>query len=158
MPRFPSSCDGVTEFGSCNGDTGGFCPKGIECTCKGGHAFCNCPNYRGPNADYWYMGEKCDQLWSTWDLVIMAVFPGVALSFVVAVIAQWIHYCKTTAKIKTQQERKSKSERQTTETHLNQTFQSEEPGHNSRYPDVQLFNVPLQSLQSAAWNPPQTSK
>ncbi|XP_040180992.1 uncharacterized protein LOC120914373 [Rana temporaria] len=137
------SCGGVADFGRCDGDAGGFCPSGIQCSCKGGNAFCNCPNYKGPNTDYWYMGEKCDHLWSTWDLVVMVVFPAAALAFVVAVVAQWIHFCKT-PNSKTSKQKKS-----------NETAQ-EEPGRNSRSINVPMSNIPPQSPQrAAAWSAPQ---
>ncbi|XP_072285766.1 uncharacterized protein [Pyxicephalus adspersus] len=145
------SCDGVADFGACIGDTRGFCPSGIECSCKAELAFCSCPYYKGPHTEYWYMGSKCDQLWSTWDLLVIAVFPGVALAFVVIVIAQLIYYCKITAKIKT---KKSKTINRIPESHPNQTFVSEEElGRRSRYVDVALSNIPpLSHQETAAWN------
>ncbi|XP_075041959.1 uncharacterized protein LOC142101394 [Mixophyes fleayi] len=116
------SCVNVPDFGRCSGQTSYFCPEGIECSCKDGQAFCSCPYYKGPNTDYWYMGSKCDFLWSTWDLIIIVVCPAVALAFVVAVMAQLIHFCKTKSHSKSEKEPKKKSERQTTNTHHNEAF------------------------------------
>ncbi|XP_030066786.1 uncharacterized protein LOC115475169 [Microcaecilia unicolor] len=90
-----ANCTSDTDFASCVGDTAYFCPKGIECSCKDGKPFCKCPYYRGQWGTYWYIGSKCDQLWNTLDLIVMVTLPGVALAFVVAVIAQAIHYCKS---------------------------------------------------------------
>ncbi|XP_069841768.1 uncharacterized protein [Dendropsophus ebraccatus] len=115
------SCDNVEDFGSCTGDVRTFCPSGVPCSCKSGRPFCSCPYYKGPNGNYWYMGHKCDQLWSTLDMIVVAVFPGVALAFVVAVTAQLIHFCKTKPKKKT-----NKSEQKTTETHVNKSFDPQE--------------------------------
>nr|XP_033800179.1 uncharacterized protein LOC117360485 [Geotrypetes seraphini] len=88
------SCTSDSDFANCVGNTANFCPKGIECGCKDGKPFCKCPYYRGQWGSYWYIGPKCDQLWNTLDLIVIAVLPGVGLAFVVAVIAQAIHYCK----------------------------------------------------------------
>ncbi|XP_056395754.1 uncharacterized protein LOC130291226 [Hyla sarda] len=129
------SCDNVEDFGSCANDAGNFCPSGVPCSCKNGKAFCSCPFYRGPNGNYWYLGNKCNQVWSTLDLIVVAVFPGVALAFVVAVTAQLIHFCKTKPpKNKTEKEKKTKSERKTTETHENKSFDPQE-GSRSINPD-----------------------
>jgi type III secretory pathway component EscS len=44
------------------------------------------------------MGEKCDQLWNTLDLVLVATLPGIALAIIVGVAIQIIHYCKGKSK------------------------------------------------------------
>ncbi|XP_063794721.1 uncharacterized protein LOC134949973 [Pseudophryne corroboree] len=130
QPPGAASCESVPDYGPCMGDTGDFCPRGIDCSCKDERAFCSCPYYKGPNTDYWYMGSKCDYLWSTWDLVIIAVLPAVALAFIVAVSAQIIHCYKTTSKSKTTKEPESQSERQEMNSHYNRAFVSEAPAHS----------------------------
>ncbi|XP_075692733.1 uncharacterized protein LOC142659970 isoform X2 [Rhinoderma darwinii] len=150
------SCADVEDFGICGGATGDFCPRDIACSCKAGRPFCSCPNYRGPNGNYWYLGEKCDQLWSTLDMIAMCVFPGVALAFVVGVTAQLIHFCKTKPKSKTEKEPKKKSERETTNTHQNQAFIPEVPPRN-QYEERSRGNVIVQApptVQTAQWNVP----
>ncbi|XP_068103806.1 uncharacterized protein [Hyperolius riggenbachi] len=151
-----ASCNGVPDFERCSGDTEDFCPRGIDCSCKAGHAFCSCPYYQGPNADFWYLGKKCDQLWSTLDLIAITVLPGVALAFIVAVTAQLIHYCKTKPRSRPKTENRSEREHQTVHSHQNPSFQSEA---DPRYVDVPLVNVPspaAQKLQgSAAWSAPE---
>ncbi|XP_053547959.1 uncharacterized protein LOC128639805 [Bombina bombina] len=115
------NCENVPDFGKCSGDATNFCPKDISCGCKDGVAFCSCPYYKGPNNDYWYMGEKCDQLWNTFDLVAVTILPAIALAFLVAVTAQLIHFCKTKTKKPTKKDR-SQKERLTTQSHHNQSY------------------------------------
>ncbi|XP_060612525.2 uncharacterized protein [Anolis sagrei] len=89
------SCTHVADFGSCLGNNVlDFCPPGISCGCKDQRPFCNCPSYRKGWQNYWYLGPKCDQLWSTLDLIIVIVVPAIALSATTAVAVQWVNYCK----------------------------------------------------------------
>ncbi|XP_052027724.1 uncharacterized protein LOC127675699 isoform X2 [Apodemus sylvaticus] len=92
------NCTSVQDFYDCRGNTTGFCPESIVCACKDGKPFCKCPNFRGQWGDYWYMGEKCDQLWNTLDLVLVATLPGIALAIIVGVVIQIVHYCKRKSK------------------------------------------------------------
>ncbi|XP_053130210.1 uncharacterized protein LOC128335636 isoform X2 [Hemicordylus capensis] len=92
------SCTHVPDFGTCQGNALNFCPKGVTCGCKDQAPFCKCPSYRNDWEDYWYMGPKCEQLWSTLDLIVVAAVPAVTLSVVAAVIMQWVNYCKRTPK------------------------------------------------------------
>ncbi|KYO38448.1 hypothetical protein Y1Q_0015686 [Alligator mississippiensis] len=87
-------CTNVSDFDNCMGNTEGFCPNSIACGCKDQKPFCKCPYYRGVWGEYWYLGEKCNQLWRTLDLILVAVLPGVALVFLVCVILQIVYYCK----------------------------------------------------------------
>ncbi|KAM9179858.1 uncharacterized protein V3H86_008771 isoform 1-T2 [Mergus octosetaceus] len=41
------------------------------------------------------MGPKCNQLWSTVDLILVTILPAVALVFLVIVIFQGVHYFKS---------------------------------------------------------------
>ncbi|KAM3910522.1 uncharacterized protein RB166_019370 [Leptodactylus fuscus] len=150
------SCNNVEDFGRCTGDTDGFCHSDIPCSCKGGQPFCSCPFYRGPNGNYWYLGKKCDHLWSTLDMIVVAVFPGVALAFVVAITAQLIHFCKTKPQNKTVKEPKKKSERKTTNTHQNEAFIPEEVARN-QYPNIPRINGLEQvqpKIQAPQWDVP----
>ncbi|KAF6090762.1 hypothetical protein HJG60_012155 [Phyllostomus discolor] len=92
------NCTSVADFDNCLGNTTDFCPKDIVCACKDGEPFCKCPNFRGQWGNYWYMGAKCDQLWSTLDLVLVTVLPGIGLALIVGVTIQTIHYCKKKSK------------------------------------------------------------
>ncbi|KAM4664810.1 uncharacterized protein O3C94_012807 [Discoglossus pictus] len=115
------SCENVTDFGYCEGNVESFCPENIACSCKEKKPFCSCPYYKGPNSDFWYMGAKCDQLWSTQDLILVIICPAVALAFVVAVTAQLIHFCKSKPKKKKGIDHNQKT-RQTTQSHQNQAY------------------------------------
>ncbi|XP_060105923.1 uncharacterized protein LOC132579516 [Heteronotia binoei] len=88
------SCVHVDDFENCPGDAHSFCPRGIACGCKDQIPFCKCPAYHNGWEDYWYMGSKCDQLWSTLDLILVATVPGVALVLTAVVIMQWVGYCR----------------------------------------------------------------
>jgi type III secretory pathway component EscS len=44
------------------------------------------------------MGAKCDQLWSTLDLILVATLPGIGLALIVGVTIQTIHFCKKRSK------------------------------------------------------------
>ncbi|XP_069062265.1 uncharacterized protein [Pleurodeles waltl] len=92
------NCSNVRDFGKCLGTTTNFCPASIECACKDQKPFCKCPNYRESLTDYWYMGPKCEHLWNTLDLILVIVFPAVALASVASVTVQWIYYCKNRPK------------------------------------------------------------
>uniref|UniRef100_A0A8C5NW72 Uncharacterized protein n=1 Tax=Jaculus jaculus TaxID=51337 RepID=A0A8C5NW72_JACJA len=87
------NCTSVTDFDDCPGNVIDFCPKTIACACKDGKPFCKCPNYRGQWENYWYMGAKCDQLWSTLDLILIATLPGIGLAVMVALIIQTVYFC-----------------------------------------------------------------
>ncbi|XP_009668258.1 uncharacterized protein [Struthio camelus] len=87
-------CTAVDDFQACLGNTDNFCPTNISCQCKDEKPFCRCNYYRVGWREYWYMGPKCNQLWNTLDLILVTVLPAVALSFVVGVICQCVHYCK----------------------------------------------------------------
>ncbi|XP_041501145.1 uncharacterized protein LOC121443459 isoform X1 [Microtus oregoni] len=88
------NCTSVTDFGNCLGNTTNFCPNDIACACKDEKPFCKCQNFRGQWGDDWYMGEKCEQLWNTLDLILVATLPGITLALIVGVVIQIIHYCK----------------------------------------------------------------
>lgn len=57
-----------------------------------------CPYFKGQWGDYWYMGAKCDQLWNTLDLILVATLPGIGLALIVGVTIQTVHYCKKKSK------------------------------------------------------------
>ncbi|XP_018086269.2 uncharacterized protein XB5889122.L, partial [Xenopus laevis] len=109
------TCEQTTDFEPCRGDIGNFCPSDIECVCVNLKPQCSCPYYKGPKGDYWYMGAKCDQLWTTRDLIFVTVLPGVALAAVIAVIAQLIYHCKTSASRKTSKSSQQQKERLTSD-------------------------------------------
>ncbi|XP_078004066.1 zinc finger protein 711 isoform X10 [Phascolarctos cinereus] len=44
------------------------------------------------------MGAKCEQLWNTLDLILIAVLPGIGLAVIVGVTMQAIHYCQKRSK------------------------------------------------------------
>lgn len=115
------NCTSVTDFDDCPGNVTDFCPKNIVCACKDGEPFCKCPNFRSQWRNYWYMGAKCDQLWSTLDLILVATLPGIGLALIVGVTIQTIHYCKKKSKenINDEQEQRNLSGLQ--------------PQHNSAY-------------------------
>ncbi|XP_023579561.1 uncharacterized protein LOC101577620 isoform X2 [Octodon degus] len=92
------NCTSVTDFHDCPGNVTNFCPENIVCACKDGKPFCKCPYFRGQWANYWYMGAKCDQLWNTLDLILVATLPGVGLALIVGITIQTIHYCKRKSK------------------------------------------------------------
>ncbi|XP_073498266.1 uncharacterized protein [Phyllobates terribilis] len=147
------SCADVEDFGHCTGDTGDFCPDGIACSCRSSRPFCSCPYYTGPNGNYWYLGEKCDQLWSTLDMIVICVLPAVALAFIVAVTAQLIHFCKTKPRSKTVKVAKN-SERKTTNTHQNRAYVPD-PEQIHPYKDRSAVNVQVQpQIQTAQWTAP----
>ncbi|XP_013926325.1 PREDICTED: uncharacterized protein LOC106552540 [Thamnophis sirtalis] len=98
-------CTHVADFGNCVGDTNDFCPKGIACGCKDKAPYCKCPSYRNKWADYWYMGPKCNYLWSTLDLILMIAVPAVTLSMVVFTLTKWTAYCRSQPKKSRSQER-----------------------------------------------------
>ncbi|XP_042334966.1 uncharacterized protein LOC121936628 isoform X2 [Sceloporus undulatus] len=87
-------CTHVADFDNCPGNPLDFCPRGVACGCKDQKPVCKCPAYRSGWQNYWYLGSKCDQLWSTLDLIVVAALPAVALSLTVAVAMQWSNYCK----------------------------------------------------------------
>ncbi|EDM07079.1 similar to RIKEN cDNA 2010106E10 (predicted), isoform CRA_a [Rattus norvegicus] len=115
------NCASVEDFKDCLGNTTGFCPKSIACACKDGKPFCKCPNFRGQWGDYWYMGEKCEQLWNTLDLILVATLPGIALAIIVGVAIQVIHYCK------------GKSKKHGDHNRVERSMSELRPQHNSAY-------------------------
>nr|XP_020820168.1 zinc finger protein 711 isoform X8 [Phascolarctos cinereus] len=92
------NCTDVPDFGECLGSVYDFCPRDIVCACKNGVPFCKCPNFIGQWGNYWYMGAKCEQLWNTLDLILIAVLPGIGLAVIVGVTMQAIHYCQKRSK------------------------------------------------------------
>ncbi|EHB00194.1 Apolipoprotein O-like protein [Heterocephalus glaber] len=113
-----ANCTSVTNFDDCPENITDFCPENIACACKDGEPFCKCPYFRGQWGNYWYMGTKCDQLWSTMDLILVATLPGVGLALIVGVTIQTIHYCK-------------KKSKKNTDNHREQSVSSEyQPQHN----------------------------
>ncbi|XP_050998432.1 uncharacterized protein LOC127185879 isoform X2 [Acomys russatus] len=92
------NCTSVKDFDDCLGNTTDFCPQNIVCACKDEKPFCKCSNFRGQWGDYWYMGGKCEQLWNTLDLILVATLPGIALAVIVGVVIQIAHYCKGKSK------------------------------------------------------------
>ncbi|KFO19774.1 hypothetical protein H920_18843 [Fukomys damarensis] len=99
------NCTSVTNFDDCPENVTDFCPENIACVCKDGEPFCKCPYFRGQWGNYWYMGMKCDQLWNTLDLILVATLPGVGLALIVGVTIQTIHYCKKKSKNNTDNHR-----------------------------------------------------
>ncbi|XP_060230981.1 uncharacterized protein LOC132650056 [Meriones unguiculatus] len=134
------NCTSVKDFDDCLGNTTNFCPKSIVCACKDGKPFCKCPNYRGQWGNYWYMGNKCEQLWNTLDLILVATLPGIALALIVGVVIQIIHYCKG----------KSKKNR---DHHSEERSMTElRPQHNSAYGFSTVGNLPQLNQGKNPWN------
>uniref|UniRef100_A0A8D2DZ10 Uncharacterized protein n=1 Tax=Sciurus vulgaris TaxID=55149 RepID=A0A8D2DZ10_SCIVU len=104
-----SNCTSVTDFDDCPGNITDFCPENIVCACKDGEPFCKCLNFRGQWGNYWFMGAKCDQLWNTLDLILVATLPGIGLALIVGVTIQTIHYCKKNSKKNIDNNREQKS-------------------------------------------------
>ncbi|XP_075428986.1 uncharacterized protein LOC142467325 isoform X1 [Ascaphus truei] len=152
MTAAEPSCADVEDYGNCSGDPANFCPKDIGCSCKDGFPFCKCPYYKGPRADYWYIGPKCDQLWNTRDLIFVIVLPAFALACVVAVTAQCIHCCKTTRK-KSRKTDGRQTERLTTNSHHNQAYVPERDAnlHNMEHPLAKAIS----QMQQTKVTPPQ---
>ncbi|KAF7473666.1 Hypothetical predicted protein [Marmota monax] len=115
------NCTSVTDFDDCPGNITDFCPENIVCACKDGEPFCKCPNFRGRWGNYWFMGAKCDQLWNTLDLILVATLPGIGLALIVGVTIQTIHYCKKKSKKNLDNNREQKS------------LSGLRPQHNSAY-------------------------
>ncbi|XP_048191310.1 uncharacterized protein LOC125343038 [Perognathus longimembris pacificus] len=99
------NCTDVRDFDDCRGNAADICPENITCACKDGKPFCKCPNYRGKWGNYWYMGDKCEQLWNTLDLVLVATLPGIGLALIVAVTIKSIDYCRRMSKKNTDDHR-----------------------------------------------------
>ncbi|XP_057573604.1 meprin A subunit beta-like [Hippopotamus amphibius kiboko] len=116
------NCTSVTDFDDCPGNITDFCPDNSVCACKDGEPFCKCPNFRGRWGNYWYMGTKCDQLWNTLDLILVAALPGIGLAFLVGVTIQTVHYCKKRSKKNINDHREQRS------------LSGLQPQHNSAYP------------------------
>ncbi|XP_051035424.1 uncharacterized protein LOC127218442 [Phodopus roborovskii] len=133
-------CSSVKDFDDCLGNTTDFCPRDVACACKDGKPFCKCPNYRGQWGDYWYMGDKCKQLWTTVDLILVATLPGIALAVIVGVAIQIIHYCKRESK---KNERHHREERSMPEL---------QPYHNSAYGLDTDRNFPQLNQSKNPWN------
>ncbi|XP_056347666.1 uncharacterized protein LOC130253249 [Oenanthe melanoleuca] len=86
------NCTGVKDFEACRGNTNKFCPKDILCQCKNEKPFCRCEYYRIGWKEYWYMGPKCNHLWNTLTLILVATLPAAALVIIVVVIFLTV-YC-----------------------------------------------------------------
>lgn len=114
------NCTSVTDFDDCPGNVKDFCPENIVCACKDGKPFCKCPNFRGQWGNYWFLGAKCDQLWNTLDLILVATLPGIGLALIVGVTIQTIHYCK-------------KKSKKNINNHREQNLSGLQPQHNSAY-------------------------
>ncbi|XP_059535100.1 uncharacterized protein LOC132224038 [Myotis daubentonii] len=134
------NCTSVTDFDDCPGNITDFCPKNIVCACKDGEPFCKCPNFRGRWGNYWYMGAKCDQLWNTLDLILVATLPGIGLAFIVGVTIQTVHYCKKKSKKNIDDEREQRD---------SSGFQ---PQHNYAY----AFDTPMKLSQPNQGQNPRT--
>ncbi|KFV89839.1 hypothetical protein N326_00549, partial [Eurypyga helias] len=72
-------CTGVQDFKACLGNAENFCPANISCQCKNEKPFCRCDYFRVDWIEYWYMGPKCNHLWSTLDFILVTILPAVAL-------------------------------------------------------------------------------
>lgn len=134
------NCTSVTDFDDCPGNTGDFCPKSIVCACKDGEPFCKCPYFRGRWGNYWYMGTKCDQIWNTLDLILVATLPGIGLALIVGVTIQTVHYCKKKSKKNIDDHREERS---------SPGFQ---PQHNSAY----VFDTAMRLSQPDQGQSPRT--
>ncbi|KAG8448395.1 hypothetical protein GDO86_015476 [Hymenochirus boettgeri] len=125
------SCENEQDFQQCSGHTGNFCPNNIPCICVNRQPQCSCPYYKGPKGDYWYMGAKCDQLWTTHDLILVTVLPAVTLAVVVAVTAQIIHACKAKSSKKTG--RNSQQHTELVRSHHNHNQQQSQMEHSTNF-------------------------
>ncbi|KAM6381213.1 uncharacterized protein J5M81_009169 [Pluvialis apricaria] len=89
------NCTGVEDFSACRDNTDSFCPNNISCQCKNEKPFCRCDYFRVDWQEYWYMGPKCNHLWSTLDFILVTILPAVALVIIVVVIFYSVYYCKS---------------------------------------------------------------
>lgn len=55
---------------------------------------CRCDYFRVDWQEYWYMGPKCNHLWSTSDLILVTILPAVGLVIIVVGIFYSVYYCK----------------------------------------------------------------
>ncbi|XP_043913067.1 uncharacterized protein LOC122789702 [Protopterus annectens] len=115
-----TNCTGINDFQKCSSVSKDFCPSGISCLCKNQNPFCSCPNYKDGWIDYWYMGSRCEQLWSTIDLILIATLPAIALTMLVAVIMQIVNCCSQPKAPKTTQSQKQTSNQRRKESEKNE--------------------------------------
>lgn len=132
------NCTSVPDFQNCPGNVKDFCPKNIICACKDEEPFCQCPNFRGRLGNYWYMGAKCEQLWNTLDLILVATLPGLGFALIVGLTIQIIHCYRNNLK-------RNKNN------HRQQSFSGTPSQHHSTY----AFNTAVipQPYQSQVQNP-----
>uniref|UniRef100_A0A8C3WIN1 Uncharacterized protein n=1 Tax=Catagonus wagneri TaxID=51154 RepID=A0A8C3WIN1_9CETA len=83
------------------------------------------------------MGAKCDQLWNTLDLILVAALPGIGLALLVGVTIQTIHYCKKRSKKDTNDHREQRN------------LSGLQPQHNS----VHAFDTAMRTQPDQGQNP-----
>ncbi|XP_031427271.1 uncharacterized protein zgc:158432 [Clupea harengus] len=81
-------CSGVVDYNLCKptaDTTADKCGSNSTCSCKDQQPYCRCNSY----TDEWFIGENCDQKWTTVTFALVASLPGLGLAIIVGVIV----YC-----------------------------------------------------------------
>ncbi|XP_037389139.1 translation initiation factor IF-2 isoform X2 [Pygocentrus nattereri] len=100
-------CTGVLDFALCKDSDTFNCNKSISaCFCKSGKPFCRCNNFK----DEFYLGENCNQKWTTLTFALVASLPGITLALVVGVTVHIIHICQKSSKSTGESKQQSSSE------------------------------------------------
>ncbi|XP_066571435.1 uncharacterized protein LOC136760088 [Amia ocellicauda] len=71
------------------------CSSAGSCYCRQNQPYCRCHNYNEGSVEFWYLGQGCDQLWSTTTLILVTTLPALALALLVGVLVQCVHYWRT---------------------------------------------------------------
>ncbi|KAL7834183.1 hypothetical protein SRHO_G00284300 [Serrasalmus rhombeus] len=100
-------CTGVLDFEPCKDSDTFNCSISISaCFCKSGEPFCRCNNFK----DEFYLGEDCNQKWTTLTFALVASLPGITLALVVGVTVHIIHICQKSSKSSGESKQQSSSE------------------------------------------------
>ncbi|XP_036436247.1 uncharacterized protein zgc:158432 [Colossoma macropomum] len=84
-------CTGVMDFDPCKDSNSWNCNLNVSaCFCKSEKPFCRCNNFK----DEFYLGEDCNQKWTTLTFALVASLPGITLALVVGVTVHIIHTCQ----------------------------------------------------------------
>ncbi|KAL7838814.1 hypothetical protein AOLI_G00272180 [Acnodon oligacanthus] len=84
-------CTGILDFEHCKNNNAWVCDLSVSaCFCKSEKPFCRCNNFK----DEFYVGEDCNQKWTTLTFALVASLPGIALAVVVGVTVHIIHTCQ----------------------------------------------------------------
>ncbi|KAL2095182.1 hypothetical protein ACEWY4_009901 [Coilia grayii] len=137
------NCDGIEDYRPCKDTVGISCTENSICFCKDKKPYCRCNNF----VDEWFIGDNCEQKWTTATFALVASLPGIGLAILVGIIVYFaVTFLKGKKNKASKANKKAAKNQQEAEMFKNMNFASdmqERPNSNPLRHSMRPPNQPV---------------